>query len=328
MDGQQREIRVPSHKNKERLDTFLARELAHISRNQIQKLIRQGYVTVGGQNVKPNHLVSPAEIIRILIPKPRPQDVLPKDIPLDIVHEDDYLLVVNKKAGMVVHPAYGHYEDTLVNALLAHCGRLSESGDPTRPGIVHRLDKDTSGLLVVAKNDRVHQLLARQFEEKSVERCYNAVVWGCPKKRSDTIQTHVSRSRKDRRKMAVSALGKHAITHYIVEEIYIFASRLRIHLGTGRTHQIRVQLSHIGYPVFGDPVYGGRGGPMVALNQADRALAKQLLEKMPRQALHARTLGFTHPVSGEHLSFERPLPEDMAHLIEELRQTGADKRTK
>jgi len=320
MEKQKIEILVPENKGKERLDTFLVREIGKVSRSQIQRLIKEGFVTVDGRNVKPNHFVQPLEKISVFVAEPRPMELLPEEIPLSIVYEDDFLLVVNKKAGMVVHPAFGHSSGTLVNALLAHCQNLSTVNEPYRPGIVHRLDKDTSGLLVVAKNDNVHQNLAKQFAEKSVIRQYVAVVWGKFSESSGTIETLLSRSIKDRRKIKVAAVGKNAVTHFNVEEEFPLTSLLSLRLETGRTHQIRVHLSYIGHPVFGDHTYGGRGRQLGGLNKAKTALAMELLNIMPRQALHAKTLGFIHPITGEHCFFDSDLPDDMKRLINRLRE--------
>ena len=323
MDSKYLEIVVPEYKKKERLDIFLFSELPKISRNRIQKLIKEGYIKVNGNEVKANHIVRCDEKIKIIIPKTPTSDIIPENIPLNIVFEDDFLLVVNKRAGMVVHPAFGHSSGTLVNALMAYCGSLSKSEDPFRPGIVHRLDKDTSGLLVIAKNEYILQQLANQFCEKTAERCYVAVVWGKLKERSGTISTNLGRSQRDRRKMTVLRNGKRAVTHYKVIEEFSIASMVNLRLETGRTHQIRVQLAHIGYPVFGDPTYGGRGRMIGGLSQRDTSLAVDLLNRIQRQALHAKTLGFTHPVTEEKLIFDSELPEDMDELICLLRKACA-----
>ena len=320
MEGQCIDIAVPEHKGKERIDTFLTREISQVSRSQIQRLIKEGFVTVDGERVKPNHSLHPSEKIQVFLPKRRAIDVLPEDIPLDIVYEDDYLIVVNKKAGMVVHPAFGHSGGTLVNALLARCAKLSSVNEPARPGIVHRIDKDTSGLLVVAKNDEVHRHLADQFGEKSVVRHYVAVVWGRFPQSSGTIETLLARSSRDRRQMRVTAEGKRAVTHFDVVERFPLTSLVNLRLETGRTHQIRVHLAHIHHPVFGDQTYGGRGRRLGGLNKSNTALAMELLEIMPRQALHAKSLGFTHPVTREQLSFDSDLPDDMKRLIGRLKE--------
>jgi len=313
------EITVPERKSKERIDAFLSRELAQISRSKIQQLIRESRVTVNGLSVKANTPVRPNDIIRVTVPKPPPADALPENIPLKIVFEDDYLLVVNKPAGMVVHPACGHFTGTLVNALLGHSGQLSRENGSDRPGIVHRLDKDTSGLLVVAKNDAVHEALALQFSEKSADREYRAIVWGRPQRASGRVETLLSRSVRDRRKIVVASTGKSAVTHYRLLEPFAFLSHLSVRLETGRTHQIRVHMAHVGHPVFGDPVYGGRTRPLAALNPGVRATAQELLALISRQALHAKTLGFVHPVLKKKMLFDSELPEDFRNVLEKLR---------
>ena len=321
MEEKRIKIVVPEHKVKERIDTYLTREIAHVSRSQIKRLIKDELITIDGHGVKTNHLVQASEQIEIVIPKPCPPDIIPEKIPLDIVYEDQYLLVVNKKAGMVVHPAAGHPNGTLVNALLAHSPRLSSVNDPFRPGIVHRIDKDTSGLLIVAKNDMIHRALARQFMDKSTERCYEAIVWGKFKNRSGTIQSQLARSLRDRKKIAVSPVGKKAITHYKVLCQYPMISHVELQLGTGRTHQIRVHLSHMGHPVFGDQTYGGRGKQLGGLCKKDADLASELLQMMPRQALHAKSLGFIHPVTKKRFLLDSELPQDMVLILKRLKIT-------
>ncbi len=311
-------IVVPEHKLKERIDIFLSREIANVSRSQIQKWIKNGTITVDQKSVKVNHFVKPFERIDVLIPKSTPQELLAECIPLNIVHEDDSLLVIDKPAGMVVHPAYGHSTGTLVNALLAHGSRLSQENAWERPGIVHRLDKDTSGLLVVAKDDSVHRDLAKQFSEKTTHREYVALVWGKLPNSKGTIETFLSRNPKDRKKISVSGIGKKAVTHYRVEKRYSFLSFLRVSLETGRTHQIRVHLAHIGHPVFGDQTYGGRSRQLAGLNRGQTSLAVELLERLPRQALHAKTLGFVHPVTRREMKFDSDLPEDLQGVLDIL----------
>lgn len=317
------QITVPPKKAKERIDAFLARELPQISRSQVQKYIKDGFVTINGQTVKAKHIILPGEQIQVVQQKPEPPDILAEDIPLNILYEDEYLMVINKPAGMVVHPAYGHSTGTLVNALLSHCEDLSNLNDMTRPGIVHRIDKDTSGLLVIAKSNHVHHLLAKQFAEKSVDRIYHAFAWGKIKPGTGTVHTNIARCIRDRKKMAVSQIGKHAVTHYRILKTFPLVSLVELKLETGRTHQIRVHLAHIGHPVFGDQTYGGVGKQLGGLSQRDTALAVELLNMMPRQALHAKTLGFIHPVTEEKLHFDSELPEDMTLLfnrLEEARQ--------
>ncbi len=308
---------IPSGKKKERIDLFLASQIENATRSKVHKLIEAQFVKVNGNVVKPSYKVLPGDVIEATIPiSPRPEDTEPEDIPLDIVFEDDYLIVVNKPAGMVAHPAFSNYTGTLVNALLHHTKKLSELNEPGRPGIVHRIDKDTSGLLVVAKDDWTHAQLAKQFSKHSIEREYWAVVWGKFKQNKGEIDTFITRSKKDRKKFATSINeGKHAVTLYEVLEEYEFASLLKINLKTGRTHQIRVHLSSINHPVFGDPTYGGREIVYGANLSKMISRTKNLLEVMPRQALHAKTLGFVHPHTKEFVRFDSELPQDILDLI-------------
>jgi 23S rRNA pseudouridine1911/1915/1917 synthase len=319
MHGEIIEIQVPHDKAKERIDVFLARALPRVTRSQIQKMIKAGLVTIAGVDVKANHLVRSQERIQVVIRKPPSNDLIPQRIPLSIVHEDEYLIVVNKPAGMVVHPAYGHPDGTLVNALLAHCHSLAHTGSPLRPGIVHRLDKDTSGLIVIAKDEVIHAHLAKQFHDKTVDREYISIAWGRFKKRSGRIETIIGRSNRDRRKMSVAKQGKIAVTHFSVMEQYQFLALLKLNLETGRTHQIRVHLAHINHPVFGDQNYGGRTKQTGGLNQNNLSLAMALLKGMTRQALHAKTIGFIHPITGDNLQFDSKIPDDMLSTIEALR---------
>lgn len=324
MEAQWLDISVPAHKGKERIDTFLAREISQVSRTRVQKLIREGFVTVNGKAVKANHFLQPGELIKVFLAKPNPPEVVAENIPLDIVFEDDFLVIVNKKAGMVVHPAFGHSSGTLVNALLGYCKHLSTLNEPYRPGIVHRIDKDTSGLLVVAKDDKVHRALASQFTEKSVTRSYVALVWGWNREEKGTIETLLARSVKDRKKIRVASEGKHAVTHYEVVERYPLTSHMHLRLETGRTHQIRVHLAHIDHPVLGDHTYGGRGCRLGGLNRGETALAVELLKIMDRQALHAKTLGFVHPITGNDLLFDSELPDDMKQLFARLQTVKSE----
>jgi 23S rRNA pseudouridine1911/1915/1917 synthase len=319
---------IPEGKKKERIDKFLAESIEHATRSKTKNLIDAHLVLVNGKPVKASYLVQPHDIIEATLPvTPRPEDTEPEDIPLDIVYEDDFLIVVNKPAGMVAHPAYSNYTGTLVNALLHHTRKLSGLNEPGRPGIVHRLDKDTSGLLVVAKDDYTHAKLARQFSEHTIEREYQAIVWGIFKKKKDEIHTLISRSKSDRKKFAVSlpdrqtgkTEGKEAITLYEVIQQFEFASHVKINLKTGRTHQIRVHLSSIGHPVFGDPTYGGRKNLTDNHSAAVKSHIQNLLEIMPRQALHAKTIGFIHPHLKEFMRFDSELPEDMEELIGRLK---------
>ena len=301
-----------------RLDRFLISTTDEISRTYLQRLIRDGDVTVNDKMDKqPSYLLREGDRVCLTLPPPRPLDTVePENIPLDILHEDSHLLVLNKPAGMLVHPANGVNVGTLVNALLAHCTDLSGIGGVERPGIVHRLDKDTSGILVVAKTDVAHRELSVQFEKHSITRQYVAVVCSTPAKTSGTIDARIARSRRDRRRMTtVKTDGRHAVTHYQVLETYPKFALVQLTLETGRLHQIRVHLQHIGHPVAGDAIYGGE---QRALNDADTAALKQALAQLKRQALHARLLGFVHPATGENLTFSAPMPRDMQRVIDAL----------
>ena len=301
-----------------RLDRFLISATQEMSRTYLQRLIRDGDVTVNDKLAKqPSYLLRDGDSVCLTLPPPRPLDtVAPENIPLDILHEDSHLLVLNKPAGMLVHPANNVNDGTLVNALLAHCTDLSGIGGVERPGIVHRLDKDTSGILVVAKTDIVHRGLSAQFEQHSITRQYVAVVCGTPTEVTGTIDARIARSRRDRRRMTtVKTDGRHAVTHYEVLERYPQFALVQLTLETGRLHQIRVHLQHIGHPVAGDAVYGGE---QRALNDADTGVLKQALAQLKRQALHARLLGFEHPVTGESLTFSAPMPKDMQRVVDAL----------
>lgn len=314
-------IHVPENQEKDRLDKYLSRLLPDLTRTRIQQLINEGLVSVNGEITKPSHLITPGERIEIRIPPPAPSELVPEAIPLRVVYEDEHLIVIDKPAGMVVHPAYGHPSGTLANALLYHYENLSQVSGQFRPGIVHRLDKDTSGLLVAARNDQTHAALSEQFKQKSTEREYVAVVWGHPQPGKGTISNFLVRSSSDRRKMVVSQNeGKWAVTHYEVMERFHRHSTVRLHLETGRTHQIRVHLAHLGHPVFGDPIYGGRRSQLTGLNKEDARFFQNLLENFKRQALHARVLGFVHPITQQPLHFESELPEEMKELIVMLRR--------
>lgn len=313
--SQEFDIVVPAGKKKERLDLFLTHHVENATRTKVQAAIRAGYVLVDGVVARSSHPVAPGEVIHVTLPRTPPPDVLPEPIPLEIVYEDDHLLVVNKPAGMVTHPAYGNYTGTLVNALLHHCASLSAANDVTRPGIVHRLDKDTSGLMVVAKTDQAHAHLARQFARRTIRREYQAIVWGTFAAATGIIEANLGRSKSDRKKMAVVQEGKRAVTEYTVLERFPYLSLVRLRLQTGRTHQIRVHLAHIQHPVFGDPTYNGRRilyGPGSARQKAE---VQALLEILTRQALHARTIGFRHPATGADVLFESSLPEDMTRVL-------------
>ena len=301
-----------------RLDRFLINATEGVSRTYLQRLIRDGDVTVNGEVVKqPSYTLREGDRVCLRLPPPRPLDTLqPERMSLDILHEDSHLIVLNKPVGMLVHPANGVNVGTLVNALLAHCTDLSGIGGVERPGIVHRLDKGTSGVLVVAKTDVVHRGLSVQFERHSITRQYVAVVCGAPTETLGTIDARIARSRRDRRRMTtVETGGRHAVTHYQVLERYSQFALIQLTLETGRLHQIRVHLQHIGHPVVGDAVYGGE---QRALNDADTPALKQVLSQLKRQALHARLLGFEHPATGERLIFSAKMPEDMQQVVDAL----------
>ncbi|MBK8550698.1 MAG: RluA family pseudouridine synthase [Ignavibacteria bacterium] len=317
---------VPQILTKQRIDKYIANFIENASRTKVQKAIDLGYVTVNGDLVKSNYLVKPEDEIEIELEYPDKQDVVPEDIPLDIVFEDEYLMIINKPAGMVVHPAYKNYSGTLVNAVMFYALKkndsLSSLNGFERAGIVHRLDKDTSGLIVVAKDELTHRKLSAQFFHHTIKREYNAIVWGRLKKKKGEISNKLGRDKRDRKKVAVlkedDTAGKIAITNYEVLEEYDFLSLLKLNLKTGRTHQIRVHLASLGHPVFGDETYGGREPHSVTLTSNIKARIKNLLELMPRQALHARLLGFVHPMTNEEMLFESELPADMKDLLLKL----------
>ena len=320
------EIRIPAGQMKERLDVYLTNHTENATRSKVQEAIKSGEVLVNEKKVKPSYVILPNDLIAINLLRPDPPEVKAEAIPLEIVYEDEYLLVVNKPAGMVTHPAYKNYSGTLVNALMHHSEKLSqlhaeadEEYDIVRPGIVHRLDKDTSGLLVVAKDETSHQKLANQFAAKTSEREYNAIVWGKFKIETGIIDAPLGRSKSDRKKVAVTAEGKNAVTEFEVMEQFEYLSFIKLHLRTGRTHQIRVHLAHIHHPVFGDVTYGGREIVTGGIEGKKKAEVKNLLEIMPRQALHAKKLGFIHPRTKQMMRFESELPDDMKAVLKYLR---------
>jgi 23S rRNA pseudouridine1911/1915/1917 synthase len=305
-----------------RLDRFLAAALPDFSRSRLQQLLEEGAVAIGAQTIKDaNHRVKPGDDYVVTVPPTAPAAPQGQDIPLDVVYEDQDLIVINKPAGLVVHPAAGNPDGTLVNALIAHCGEDALAiGGEARPGIVHRLDKDTSGLLVAAKTERAMASLAKQFANHTIERAYNAVVWGAPRDSTGMIESQIGRSPFDRKRMAVlRGGGKLARTRYKVIEKFgpgdrPFASLIECRLETGRTHQIRVHLTHLGHPLIGDPRYGrNRTAPR---GKSDAELhAFSAAADFPRQALHAFVLGFQHPSLHKTLHFEAPWPADFAELV-------------
>ena len=315
---------VPPGKKKERLDLYLTNSIINATRSKVQKLIEAGFVTVNGKTVKPSYPVQPGDVIEAAHPiTPRPEEAEPEEIPLDIIFEDEYLIVVNKAAGMVAHPAYANYTGTLVNALLHHSAKLSNVNEPGRPGIVHRIDKNTSGLLVVAKDDWTHAKLASQFSKHTIEREYQAIVWGIFKDQKGEIDFNIVRSKSDRKKFTVSGSeGKKALTYYEVLEEFEFMSLVKLNLKTGRTHQIRVHLSSMNHPVFGDETYGGTKIIYGSALPKIKNRVENLLKIMPRQALHAKTLGFEHPRTKEFLRFDTELPDDMKELLKRLKQSS------
>ncbi len=311
-------IAVPPGEHRKRIDVYLTHQIENATRTKVHQAIEAGLVCVNGKAAKPSYQVNPGDIIDITMPRPPRPEAKPENIPLDILFEDETLLIVNKPAGMVTHPAFANYTGTLVNALLHHSNRLSSLNTEMRPGIVHRLDKDTTGLMVIAKTDTAHAFLAKQFSRRTIEREYWAIVWGRFKSAKGMIEASLGRSKRDRKKVAVTADGKHAVTEYEVIKEFDFLSLIRLHLKTGRTHQIRVHLSHIGHPVFGDPTYGGRDDTWSGISGKRAQHAANLLKLISRQALHAKTIGFVHPVTKEFVKFDSDLPEDMKKLLENV----------
>lgn len=314
---------APGQKEQVRLDKYITLFVQNATRNKVQSAIKDGYVLVNGKEEKSSYRVQAEDVIDITLPVPPPPEAAPENIPLDIIYEDEDLLIVNKEAGMVVHPAYGNWTGTMVNGLLYHVNDLPESDDENdiRPGIVHRIDKDTSGLLVVAKNENTLSNLSELFARHDIERTYWAVVWGTPDKEG-TITGNIGRSKKDRKKMTVveDPAGKPAVTHYRVLEYFDYLSLVEVRLETGRTHQIRVHFSHINHPVFGDADYGGRSVRYGSNTGQRKKMFENLFKKLDRQCLHAKTLGFKHPGTGEFIEFDSKLPGDFRNTLDKLRK--------
>jgi 23S rRNA pseudouridine1911/1915/1917 synthase len=308
-----------------RIDKFLSDRLENSSRTRIQNAANAGNILVNNNTVKPNYKIKPGDIVQVVLPTPpREIELIPENIPLNIVYEDDDVLVVNKEPGMVVHPAYGNYTGTLVNALMWHFRDLPlfNTGE-SRPGLVHRLDKNTSGILVIAKNEYALNKLSKQFYDRTTDRRYNALIWGIPDPPEGTITGNVGRSIKDRKIMQVfkdDTEGKNAITHYKVLEDLGYISLIECKLETGRTHQIRVHFSHIKHPLFNDEEYGGNQKLKGTTFTKYQQFIKNCFKILPRQALHAKSLAFNHPVTGKRLSFDSNLPDDMVQVIEKWRK--------
>ena len=307
-----------------RIDKFLFNKLENTSRSRIQSAANAGNILSNGSPVKPNYRVKPGDLVTIVLPHPpRKIELIPQDIPLDIVFEDEHVIVLNKQVGLVVHPGYGNYSGTLVNALMFHLrdNPLFHSGEE-RPGLVHRIDKNTSGLLVVAKNELALNKLASQFFHKTSKRTYSALVWGDMKEEEGTIVGNIGRNPKNRKQMHVfpdGDQGKEAVTHYRVLEQLGYVNLVECRLETGRTHQIRVHFQYLGHPLFNDPEYGGdrilRGTTFTKYKQ----FVQNCFDLLPGQALHARTLGFIHPSSGKEMLFEAPLPEGFSKVLQKWR---------
>ena len=315
-------IIVTEGEKKKRIDSFLSNTLENTTRSRIQKLIKENCLTVNDEIVKSNYMIEPLDSIVLKIPiAPRPDKIEPENIPLDVVFEDDYLMILNKPHGIVVHPSPGNYTGTLVHALKYYTKDLSSNYGDSRAGIVHRIDKDTSGLLVIAKNEDVHSHIAKQFAAHSAEREYWAICWGKFKDSTGEIIGNIARSRKDRKIFTVAENeGKTAHTFYKVLEEFDFLSLIKLKLKTGRTHQIRVHLSHVKHNIFGDHTYGGRRINYGYEFPKIKARVNNLLKIINRQALHAKTLGFIHPITNEKISFDSELPNDMQLLLEEIRK--------
>ncbi len=302
-----------------RIDKFLMNRLANATRNKIQDGIKAGFVKVNEQTIKANYKVKPEDVISISFPEPpRDTEVIPENLPLDIRYEDEDLLVVHKPPGMVVHPAYQNWTGTLVNALAYHFQNLPENRDG-RPGLVHRIDKDTSGLLVVAKTEQALTHLAKQFFDHSIERTYLALVWGEPKENEGTIDVNLGRSFKDRRvtdTFPEGDIGRRAVTHYKVLKTLRYVSLIQCQLETGRTHQIRAHMKYLGHPLFNDSTYGGDKILKGTVFSKYKSFVENCFKLMPRQALHAKSLGFIHPRTQEELYFDSDLPEDFQSVLD------------
>ena len=314
MEPTRHELRVDGDSKGERVDRWLAARLPDLTRSRLRAMIQAGDVRIDGASARPSARLKAGQTVTVTVPPPTPAEPAAQPLPLRIVHEDARLLVVDKPAGMVVHPGAGRLDGTLVNALLHHIRDLSGIGGVLRPGIVHRLDKGTSGLIVVAKDDATHQWLSHQFAERKVEKHYEAIVLGVPRARSGTVDAAIGRHPRHRHKMTLVESGRAARSSYQLTEALDGAAHLAVRIETGRTHQIRVHLASLGHPVVGDETYGGARTPVTR-----RVAARRALEGFERPALHAARLAFRHPETRDILSLTAPLPEDMAKLIRALR---------
>jgi len=310
-----------------RLDMYLSKTSLPFSRSKVKKKIKDKEILVNGEPSKPSYNVKKGDIIQAVYKARPPFEIKPQKIPISIIYEDQDIIVLNKQKGIVVHPAKGNSDGTLVNALLYHCSDLSEGSALDRPGVIHRLDEDTTGVIVFAKSERVHSKIATQFQKREVEKIYLAVVWGTPPMKEGKINSPIGRSFFDRKLMSVTPLNsRDSITHFKVLHSYGFASILKVLLETGRTHQIRVHLSHFGYPVIGDGDYGGRDKKILRRIGLDYADAfDKIMGIIDRQALHAASIAFTHPVKRKRVRFTAPIYDDMKKLIEFLNKNAATK---
>ncbi len=313
-----------------RIDKFLTARLEATSRNKIQNAAKAGNILVNDERVKPNYKVKPGDVISIVLAyPPREIELIPQDIPINIIFEDEDIVIVNKEAGMVVHPGYGNYTGTLVNALVHHFKDLPlQNNEQVKPGLVHRIDKNTSGILVIAKNELTQTRLAKMFYDRKIERVYQALVWGDLKNDEGTITGHIGRSIKNRKVMQVFPGGEHgkqAVTHYSVIERFGYVALVECRLETGRTHQVRAHFKHTGHPLFNDETYGGNRILKGTTFSKYKQFVNNCFNICPRHALHARSLSFNHPVTRVHLSFEAPLPDDMHQLLEKWRQYARHK---
>ena len=324
--------RVVADKGQEplRVDKFLLNRLEGTSRNKIQQAAIDGYIYVNDKSVKSNYKVKPKDVVTVMFKNPpREIELIPQDIPLDIIYEDKDIVILNKEAGMVVHPGYGNYSGTLVNALAYHFKDLpANGGDITRPGLVHRIDKNTTGLIVIAKNEMAMSSLSKQFFDRTIDRRYNALVWGELKDEEGSIEGHIGRSLKNRKVMTVfpdGEYGKHAKTHYKVLERFGYISLVECKLETGRTHQIRVHFQHIKHPLFNDFEYGGDKILKGTTFSKYKQFVENCFRMIPRQSLHAKSLSFSHPRTNEWLCFDSELPQDMKSVIEKWRNYAIHK---